>query len=65
VTRQIWLAVWAAIGAGALIIEAVSVATRRRVVGFAETLRSLTWGNVGAAVLFVAWMWLGWHVFAR
>lgn len=64
-SRDVLLAAWAALALAGVTIEAVSLATGRRVVGAAETLRALTRGNAAFLVLFLAWMWLGWHVFAR
>jgi hypothetical protein len=65
VSRNLVLAAWAALAAAGVGIEAASLATRRRIVGAMETLRALSWANAAFVVLFLAWMWLGWHVFAR
>ena len=64
-SRALFLAAWALVAATFVGIESTSLATRRRVPGLVETLRALTRGTAGRLVLFLGWMWLGWHIFAR
>ena len=68
-TRHAVLAVWAVLGAGAVSCE---VAARlhvtvggRRLAALSEVLDRLTARTPSLVVVFVGWMWLGWHLFAR
>lgn len=64
-TRDLWLAAWAAVAALGVTAEVASLVTHGRRPGALQSLRALTWGNVRLVVVFLAWMWLGWHLFAR
>lgn len=68
-TRHIVLALWAVVAVGLLACELagrVGLTIRgRRAATLADLLHALgsrTWSLVA---FFVAWMWLGWHLFAR
>lgn len=64
-SRTALLAAWAAIGLLLVGCEVLSVVTRRRYAGALELLARLTAGPVRFVVVFLGWMWLGWHFFAR
>jgi hypothetical protein len=65
VTREVVLALWAALAAATMALvfaPAVSsgrVATPRRVLAWASG------SGVRLVLLTLGWMWLGWHLFAR
>ena len=64
-SRQVLLGCWTAIAAMAVACEVAAVATGgriRRLVGVMATLTRRDWALV---VVFVGWMWMGWHFFAR
>ncbi|HVA73599.1 MAG TPA: hypothetical protein VNF71_03450 [Acidimicrobiales bacterium] len=65
-TRTAVLAVWAVVAALFAACELVSIATHRRytgVQGFLDRIGGAS--NRRLVVLFVGWMWVGWHFFAR
>jgi hypothetical protein len=64
-TRLAVLAIWAAIATGFVACEALSLANRRRTAGFDHFLSVIGKGRWRTVPLFVSWMWLGWHFFAR
>jgi len=64
-TRVVCLAVWAAIGASLVGCELFAVLTRGRTAGAGRVLKTMTNGRIQTLLLFVGWMWLGWHFFAR
>lgn len=64
-TRQGVLWVWAAVAVAFVACEALSLVTRRRTASIATVLDLLSAAPLGMVVLFVGWMWLGWHLFAR
>lgn len=63
--RQWTLAVWALLGALVVVGVAVAVLSRGRFAGPARLVHRVTAVPGGRVVLVVAWMWLGWHAFAR
>lgn len=68
-TRHAVLAVWAVIGAGVVACEVAAhlpvTLGRRRLASLSDVLDRLTCRTWSLVVLFVGWMWLGWHLFAR
>jgi len=62
--RAVVLTLWVLV---VLVVVACEVAARRdpRVGGTADLLRAVNRHVVGRAALLVAWMWVGWHFFAR
>jgi hypothetical protein len=65
VSRVLALTAWVLLAASLVGLEVRSLASHRRIPGLLETLRGLTGGIVTRSALFVGWMWLGWHIFAR
>lgn len=64
-TRSTILALWS-FGAILLVTcEVVSVLSRRRYAGLSDVLQRMTTGRLRFVVMFVGWMWIGWHFFAR
>lgn len=63
--RALTLTIWAVIAAAAVLLEVLG---RRGLGGLApahQALQRLRSSMAGRIALLVAWMWLGWHVFAR
>jgi hypothetical protein len=58
-------AVWAVLGVLALGLWARSRSASATVARPAVILQRLTTGPVSRLVLVLAWMWTGWHLFAR
>ena len=63
--RDAVLAVWVAIGILVASGAMVSVRSGGRIPGYGALARVTTAGPVGRTVVVLAWMWLGWHAFAR
>lgn len=63
--RALTFAIWGVVVVVAVALEALARRSTGDLVPLQRALvrlRSLTAGRVG---LLIAWMWLGWHVFAR
>jgi hypothetical protein len=58
------LIVWAVLGAVVVAVQLAAVVSGR-FAGVGEWVGRLTARRVGRCLLVVAWMWLGWHAFAR
>ncbi|HTT86826.1 MAG TPA: DUF6186 family protein [Acidimicrobiales bacterium] len=65
IDRTTALAVWAALGAVVVALEALALRCGGRVPGIGALARRITVRPVGRALLVLGWMWLGWHAFAR
>jgi hypothetical protein len=63
--RQGSFVVWAILGAAVVMGQVVAVASRGRFAGVGESVRRLTARRLGRSLVVLAWMWLGWHAFAR
>ncbi|HUY23395.1 MAG TPA: DUF6186 family protein [Acidimicrobiales bacterium] len=63
--RQATLLVWAVLAAVVLVFQLAAVMSGGRRPGLGTMVRWLTAGRVGRCVAVLAWMWLGWHAFAR
>ena len=63
--RHATLVVWAVIGAVAVCCQIAALVSRGRFPGVGALGRWATSGRVGRSLLVLAWMWLGWHAFAR
>ncbi|MGB9113263.1 MAG: DUF6186 family protein [Acidimicrobiales bacterium] len=64
-SREITVALWVVIAAGAVFLEVLSYASRRFIAPAGTVARLATRPVIGRIVVSLAWMWLGWHVFAR
>ncbi|MGH9016395.1 MAG: DUF6186 family protein [Acidimicrobiales bacterium] len=64
-TRHLTLVVWAGLGALILGAQAVALAARGRLCGIGAVVGRLKAREWVRVVLVLAWMWLGWHAFAR
>ena len=64
-TRTLFLSAWA-LGAALLVgCEILSVVTRGRYIGFVALARRWSSDRLRLIAFFLAWMWVGWHFFAR
>jgi hypothetical protein len=63
--RQASFVVWAILGATVVAVQVAAIASRGRFVGVGESVRRLTAHGLGRGLVVLAWMWLGWHAFAR
>ena len=66
-TRQVVLWVWAAVAAAMVGSELAARirGARPRVANIVDVLAVLSSKTWRLVPVFVAWMWLGWHLFAR
>lgn len=64
-THFVVLLGWAIVAALVVGCELLSALTGRRFAGLAELLERLTARTGWLVAVFVGWMWLGWHLFAR
>ncbi|HMK62442.1 MAG TPA: DUF6186 family protein [Acidimicrobiales bacterium] len=64
-TRQVVLWIWAVLAAGLVCCEIAALVTRGRVAGLGQLFAAVSARRWSLLASFVAWMWLGWHFFAR
>ena len=64
-TRQVALWLWAAVALLLAGCEALSLVSGRRLAGFRKVLDLFSASTLRLVVVFLGWMWLGWHFFAR
>jgi hypothetical protein len=65
IDRHTTLLVWAALGATLVAGQLAAMLSRGRFPGLGRLMGRLVSNHVGRWLLVVAWMWLGWHAFAR
>jgi uncharacterized membrane protein YdcZ (DUF606 family) len=63
--RTVTILVWTLIGGLGGAVLVTSRRLRTRVPGLGDLVTVVAGRPAGRAVLVVAWMWLGWHAFAR
>jgi hypothetical protein len=63
--RTATLIVWAVLAAVVVAGQIVASMSQRGFPGLGTIVKEVTYGRVGRIVLVLAWMWLGWHAFAR
>jgi hypothetical protein len=61
--RSTTLLVWAVLGAAVIVGQVV--ARFSDFPGLGTVVKRVTASRLGRGVLVLAWMWLGWHAFAR
>ena len=64
-SHEATLAVWAALGIVVVLLQAGAIASRGRFPGLGSAVKVLTARPVGRVLMVLAWMFLGWHAFAR
>jgi Family of unknown function (DUF6186) len=65
IARHGTLVVWATLCACVVVCVIVAALSKGRLPGLGPLVRKITVSPVGRGVLVLAWMWLGWHAFAR
>jgi hypothetical protein len=65
IDRHTTLIVWAILGAAVVGCQLVAVLSKGRLPGLGTVVGRVTSHRVGQYALVLAWMWLGWHAFAR
>jgi hypothetical protein len=63
--RHTSLVVWAFLGAAFVAGQVVALVSHGRFPGLLSLITRAAAGRVGRSLLVLAWMWLGWHAFAR
>ncbi|MGH9079432.1 MAG: DUF6186 family protein [Acidimicrobiales bacterium] len=59
------LLVWGLLGIGLLAGQIAAVLSKGRIPTLGALVRRSTENPIGQWLLVLAWMWLGWHAFAR
>jgi hypothetical protein len=65
IDRHTTLIVWIVLGASLVVCQLAAMASGRRLPGLGTVVGSVAATRVGRVLLVVAWMWFGWHAFAR
>ncbi len=65
IDRHTTLLVWALLGVTVVVGQLVALYFKGGVPGLGTVVKRVTTYRVGRCVLMLAWMWLGWHAFAR
>lgn len=63
--RHTTFAVWALLGAALGACQIAAAMSHRRLPGLGTLVQRVTTSVTGRIVFLLAWMWLGWHAFAR
>jgi hypothetical protein len=63
--RTTTFVIWALLGAALVGCQIVAALSRGRLPGLGTLVKRVTSRNIGRGVFVLAWMWLGWHAFAR
>jgi hypothetical protein len=64
-SRQWTFVVWGLLGTGALACVIIAALTHGRFPALGAVVGRIAASRAGRGVLVLAWMWLGWHAFAR
>jgi hypothetical protein len=64
-TRTVVLALWGLVALGVVACAVLPVLTKGRFATFLAYARWLTRTRPAFALIFLGWLWLGWHLFAR
>jgi len=65
IDRDFTLTVWAVLGAIVACLQIIAVLNKGGVPGLGTVVTRVSTGRVGRYLCALAWMWLGWHSFAR
>jgi hypothetical protein len=63
--RHATLFVWTVLGVVVASVQVTAVLSAGRFPGLGAVVGRATAGRVGRPLFVLAWMWLGWHAFAR
>jgi hypothetical protein len=64
-SRTVTVLGWVVLAAAAVALEVRARLSSGRLAGIADVFDRVIGSPAGRAVLLVAWLWTGWHVFAR
>ena len=64
-SRSVTLLIWALVGAGTLGLAFLSVVVPKWVATPRAAIAALVASPWSRWIVFLGWMWLGWHLFAR
>jgi hypothetical protein len=65
IDRHVTLVVWAALGLALVAVQLAASVSKGRFPGLGALVVRGRRNPVGRVILLLAWMWLGWHAFAR
>ena len=65
IDRHVTLIVWAVLGAVVVCLQTMAVLRKGGFPGLGAMVTRAGTGRVGRCLFALAWMWLGWHAFAR
>jgi hypothetical protein len=65
IDRHATLVVWGVLGTVVVVGQLTALMSRGRLPGLGSALARLAGLRIGRYLLVLAWMWLGWHAFAR
>jgi hypothetical protein len=65
IDRHVTLVVWGALGVAVVVTQLAAAVSGGRVPGIGALVQRAGSNRVGRLGLVLAWMWLGWHAFAR
>jgi hypothetical protein len=65
IDRHVTLVVWAVLGLALVAVQLSVAMSKGRLPGIGAVVGRARCNPVGRVILVVAWMWLGWHAFAR
>jgi len=63
--RHTTLLVWGVLGVLVALGQITAAMSKGRLPGLGALVGRLTASRVGRSLFVLAWMWLGWHAFAR
>jgi Family of unknown function (DUF6186) len=65
IDRHTTLVVWGVLAASLIAVQGAAVLSRGRLPGLGGLVGRVAGHGAGRWIFLVAWMWLGWHAFAR
>jgi hypothetical protein len=65
IDRHVTLIVWAVLGLSLVVGQLAASTSHGRLPGLGRFVRLVIANRTGRYLLVLAWMWLGWHAFAR
>jgi hypothetical protein len=64
-SRQLTMLVWGLLGLGVFAFLIATALSKGRLPTLGALVSRITANRLGRGLFVVAWMWLGWHAFAR
>jgi hypothetical protein len=63
--RQWTMLIWGLLGLGVFVCLIIAMLSKGRLSTLGTLVSRITATRLGQGLLVLAWMWLGWHAFAR